>query len=55
MPKAKMKVSPTLPDSRPLPSANQLPTRLTPRPESNTPGLPGATKKLRNTTHSIPR
>ena len=54
MAKTKLKVTPTLPDSRPLPGANAGPSKSTTR-EQATPGLPPATQRLRNTTRSIPR
>jgi hypothetical protein len=54
MAKIKLKVSPTLPDSRPLPGANAGPSRPLTR-NTQTPGLPGATQKIRQTRSFIPR
>jgi len=54
MPKAKLKITPSLPDSRPLPGANAGPSKPLTR-NTLTPGLPGRTQRLRQTTGSIPR
>jgi len=54
MPKAKQKVTPTLPDSRPLPSVNAGPSKSTTR-EQATPSLLSVNQRFRKTTGSIPR
>jgi len=54
MPKARLKVTPTLPDSRPLPGANAGPSKSTTR-EQATPSLPSVNQRFRKTTGSIPR
>jgi len=50
----KLKVTPTLPDSRPLPGANAGSEKPLTR-NTQTPGLPPVTHKLRQTRGSIPR
>ncbi len=54
MPKAKLKVTPTLPDSRPIPGANAGPSKPLTR-NTQAPRLPGATQKIRKTRGLIPR
>ena len=54
MPKAKLKVTPTLPDSRPLPGTNAGPAKPLPRNQQSA-GLPPTNQRLRKTTGSIPK
>jgi len=54
MPKAKLKESTTLPDSRPLPGAGAGPSKPLTR-NTQTPGLPPSNQRIRKTTFSIPR